>query len=71
MPNHDYDSLIKLKRLYKTRAGWGVWRWLHVQTCSKCKAEHRILGNNTKQRPSLPPGAIKCSTSGCDGLVKF
>lgn len=56
-----------MSTLQKTRCGFGRWRWLHIRHCSVCKAEHRILGNDTKLPPSLPPGAIKCAT--CGGLV--
>jgi len=53
--------------MYKTRCGWGRWRWVHIRKCQKCGHEHRILGNDSRLRPSLPPGAIKCAV--CDGLV--
>jgi len=54
--------------LMKARVGFG-WRWKHLRICPKCKAQHWILGNNTKMKPELPPGAVVCGVKGCDGLV--
>jgi hypothetical protein len=52
--------------LYKTRGGWGYWRWVHVRRCEKCGARHNVLGNDTRLRPCLPVGAIMCH---CGGLI--
>jgi hypothetical protein len=49
-----------MKSPYKTRAGFGVWRWVHIRICKACNREYKILGNDSRRRPSLPPGAIRC-----------
>jgi hypothetical protein len=52
--------------LFKKHTGFGQWRWVHVRYCQICKVEHHVLGNDTRMRPSLPPGAIVCD---CGGLI--
>lgn len=54
------------KTVYKQRAGWGYWRWVHIRHCAKCGAERHILGNNSKGHPQLGKGAIMCE---CGGLI--
>jgi len=44
------------------------WRWVHIRHCENGHTM-RILGNDTRKPPSLPPGAIKCAQ--CESLVKF
>ena len=49
------------------RQFYGHWRWVHIRYCGNDHV-NRILGNDTRRRPGLPPGAIKCY---CGSLVKF
>ena len=56
-----------MNSLYKEQF-FGHWRWVHIRTC-KNGHETRILGNDTRRIPTLPPGAIKCSQ--CDEVVSF
>ena len=42
------------------RQFFGHWRWVHLRICSNCGHEVRILGNDTRRKPELPPGAIRC-----------
>ena len=56
------------KTLYK-RQFFGYWRWVHVRVCANCATEVHILGVDTRLRPSLPPGGIKCSK--CDYIVSL
>ena len=50
------------------RQFFGYWRWVHVRTC-KNNHSVRILGNDTRRSPSLPPGAIRCPV--CEEQVNF
>lgn len=48
---------------------FGHWRWVHIRICQNCKNTVRILGNDTRMRPDLPPGAISCPH--CNALVSL
>ena len=52
----------------KARSGWGRWRWLHERKCAACGRVWKILGNDTRHRPGLGSGAIRCD---CGGLVRL
>ena len=57
--SNEYTSSTLSKRQF-----WGHWRWVHHRTCKTCGQEVKILGNDTRLRPSLPPGAILCPKCG-------
>lgn len=42
------------------RQFYGYWRWVFIKVCGYCKAEIKILANDTREKPSLPKGAIIC-----------
>ncbi len=42
------------------RQFYGYWRWVHLLTCAACGVTVRLLGNDTRRKPSLSPGAIVC-----------
>ena len=44
------------------------WRWVHIRFC-KNGHEARILGGDTRRKPGLPPGAIRCPV--CEEVVTF
>lgn len=51
-------------RLLEKQQFFGYWRWVHIRICKGCNKEIRVLGNDTRMRPSLGPGAIRCSHCG-------
>jgi len=55
-----YKETTKNSTLGK-RQFFGYWRWVHIRKCATCGLEVKLLGNDTRMRPSLPPGAIICS----------
>lgn len=67
----DKNYTTSKKTLYKTRAGFGVWRWVHVRYCPNCGKETHILGVNSTMRPQLGIGAIRCNNGICSGLINL
>jgi len=39
---------------------FGHWRWVHVLTCPNGHVM-RLLGGDTRRRPQLFPGAVRCA----------
>jgi len=48
-----------MNSLYKQQF-FGYWRWVHIRQCPECGKSTKILGNDTRRLPMLPPGAIYC-----------
>jgi hypothetical protein len=51
---------------YKTRSGRGQWRWVRERKCTQCGRVYKILGNNSRGRPQLGRGGIRCD---CGAIV--
>lgn len=54
--------------LLEKRQFWGHWRWVHRLTCGSCGKVTKLLGNDTRRGPSLPPGAIICE---CGAAIRM
>lgn len=48
---------------------FGHWVWIVKRYCENCKQEHRIVAGDTRRRPQLGRGAIRCPK--CEGIVKL